>query len=260
MIRNHRVLVLAVLATLVSCCAANAAAGLDTTREIVQANEAAVVTVELVLESEMSYKGESHKEERETSGTAVVIDESGLAVTSLSQIDPTSLEDFYGERDFSINVRVVDAKIKQGDGTETPAQVVLRDRDLDLAFIKPKSAPDKPFQAIDLENSVTPHLLDELVTISRLGSHAGRCVAAELERVQAVIEKPRRLYVVEGALGLGCPAFTHDGKVAGVTVLRCPKKGDATSFNMFSNMMCVVVPTETLQRAAKQAMEIDASN
>ena len=47
-------------------------------------------------------------------------------------------------------------KILLDDGTEVPAEIVLRDKDLDLAFIRPKAKPASPMTSVDLTKSGPP--------------------------------------------------------------------------------------------------------
>ena len=69
-----------------------------------------------------------------------------------------------------------DVKIVLDDGTEVPAEVVLRDKDNDLAFIRPKTKPAAPMAALDLANSGKADILDQVISLTRLGSAAGRAV------------------------------------------------------------------------------------
>ncbi|MHB9036270.1 MAG: serine protease family protein [Armatimonadota bacterium] len=229
-------------------------------RKLAETYKDAVVTAHLVLETKVSYQGGNDKEEHKVTATATIIDPSGLSVTSLSDIDPTQFSS-YMERDesFSMAVDVMDLKLKMSDGTEIPADIVLRDRDLDLAFIKPKTAPEKPLTYVDLSQAGSPQMLDQLVMISRLGQVANRALAAYVDRVQAVVTKPRTFYVVTGASGLGCPAFTADGKVAGVVVVRMDQSQERESSSMqsmgYGDALYVVLPSATVAKAAQQAKE-----
>ena len=228
-------------------------------RKIADANKDAVVTVNLVVETKMSFSGESQKEERKVSAPGTVIDPSGLVVSSLSEIDPTKMfsEFMPDDADSSkFSSEVVDVKIKTEDGTEIPADVVLRDRDLDLAFLRPKKAPETPLKFVDLSQAATPQVADGLVILSRLGQVANRALAVRFDRVQAVVTKPRTFYVVNGDR-LGCPVFALDGKPVGTLVLRT-SKGEGRSRGMFSmsdNVVMVVLPCSTVLKAAQQAKE-----
>ena len=114
-------------------------------------------------------------------------------------------------------------KILLDDGTELPAEIVLRDKDLDLAFIRPKTKPASPMAAVDLSKSAPAQLLDQVITLNRLNSAAGRAYAASVERISAVIQKPRTFYIPDSTMTsttLGSPAFALDGNVVGVFVMR----------------------------------------
>lgn len=227
-------------------------------RKIAEENNEAVVTVQLVVETSMSFGGETEKEENRISVPGTVIDPSGLVVSALSELDPTKVFSTFmeGETDSKFSSNVVDVKIKSADGTEIPADIVLRDRDLDLAFLRPKKAPASPMKFVDLSKSATPQLADELCVLYRLGPAASRSLAVLLQRVQAVVTKPRTFYVINGER-FGCPAFALDGKPVGIVVMRTAP-GDGRSTGMFSSnqdMLMVVLPCSTVLKAAQQAKE-----
>ncbi|MCE5200511.1 MAG: hypothetical protein ABFD54_14100 [Armatimonadota bacterium] len=230
-------------------------------RKIADAHKDAVVTVALVLEGKISYQGNTEKQEHKVTTVATIIDPSGLAVASLSEIDPTASAPMDQMEGFSMTIDVIDAKLKMADGTEIPADIVLRDRDLDLAFIKPKQALAAPAAYVDLTQPSNPQLLDELVTLSRLGPVANRALAAEIDRVEAVITKPRTMYVICGIQGVGAPAFTIDGKAVGVVVNKSNKsdsRDDDSMSSRYSDSIYVVMPCSTIIKAAAQAAEAPA--
>ena len=75
--------------------------------------------------------------------------------------------------------------------------------------------------AIDLSKSAPAQLLDEVITLNRLNSAAGRAYAASVERISAVIQKPRTFYIPDSTMTsttLGSPGLCarregrrHDG-------------------------------------------------
>jgi hypothetical protein len=226
-------------------------------REILKQHQHSVVTVQVVLK--MSYAGAAKSTENRQDLTGTVVDPSGLTVLALSACDPSDMYQRMMSDAASgpkLETEVTDIKILLSDGTELPSEIVLRDKDLDLAFIRPKTKPGSPMTAVDLTQSAPAQLLDQVITLNRLNSAAGRAYAASVERVSAVIQKPRTFYVPDSTMTsttLGSPAFSLEGKVVGVLVMRAiSSKGGATR-SYRDNMASIILPAEDILKAAKQA-------
>lgn len=242
----------------------------DKGRAIFKQYRHSVVTVQIVVKSKFSVSGmggQSNESRQDVTGT--VIDPSGLTVVSLSATDPSQMMQsmFSGMSDedtkFKLDTELSDLKILLEDGTEVPAEVVLRDRDKDLAFIRPKDKLAAPLPALDLTKSGRAEVLDQVIALNRLGNAAGRAYAASVERVSAVVERPRLFYVPETSMTtttLGAPAFTLDGKVLGLFVMRSLKGGGGGGgggmLGMLSmqaqSMTAIIIPAEDILKAAKQ--------
>ena len=226
-------------------------------REIFKQNQQAVVTVQVVLK--FSSAGKSSETRQDLTGT--VVDPSGLTVLALSAADPSEMYQRMMAEQGSQNkleTEVTDLKILLANGTEVPAEIVLRDKDLDLAFIRPKSKPGTPMAAVDLSKSAPAQLLDEVITLNRLNSAAGRAYAASVERISAVIQKPRTFYIPDGSMTsttLGSPAFALDGKLVGLFVMRAVSSKGGGNRNLRDNMTSIILPAEDVLKGAKQAPE-----
>jgi S1-C subfamily serine protease len=162
---------------------------------------------------------------------------------------------------FKFDTELTDVKILLEDGTELPAEVVLRDKDLDLAFIRPKTKPAQPMPAVDLTNAGQADVLDQVITLNRLGKAAGRAYAASVERISAVVQKPRLFYVPESTMTtttLGSPAFLPDGKILGICVVRAVSS-DGGGMGLFSlqpqGLTGIILPAADVLKVAKQAPE-----
>lgn len=231
----------------------------DKGRALYQKNQKAVVTVQLVQKVTYSSGGRSgESQESKQDITGVVVDASGLTVLALSATDPTEMyKRMYGDR-FKAELEVSDVKILLEDGTEISSEIVLRDKDLDLAFIRPKSKVTTPMVAVDFAKAATVQVLDPVVTLNRLGRAAGRAFSASLERISAVVQKPRTFYIPDSNMTgttLGCPAFALDGNVVGLFVMRTI--GGGGSMNNFrpDSTTSIILPAEDILKAAKQAPE-----
>jgi hypothetical protein len=214
------------------------------------------VTVQVVLKASYSSGGRSAEpSESKNDVTGTVIDPSGLTVLALSACDPADLYRRISE-DYKMETEVNDLKILLDDGTEMPAEIVLRDKDLDLAFIRPKTKPSSPMAAVDLSKSGDGGLLEQVVTLNRLNRAAGRGYSASLERISAVIEKPRTFYIPDSNMSstsLGSPAFLLNGNVLGLFVMRAVKSGG--SRNPRESMTTIIIPAADILKGAKQAPE-----
>lgn len=245
----------------------------DAARRIMAKWGNTVVTVEMTIEQRMVMSGrEMHKTESKTEAIATVIEPSGLAVLSLFSTDPSTIYNLFsgggfGGEDmpsFNWESQVRDVKMILSDGTEVPASIVLRDQDLDLAFVRPVEKLGKTIPSVDLSGSVGPQVMDQVVTLACLGKVASRAQSVALSRIQAVVEKPRTFYVLsslgmEG--GLGAPVFTLDGDVVGVLLLRMMKSQRIGIAGMLggmkgSGMLAIVLPAGEIAEVAKQVPEI----
>ena len=242
-------------------------------RDVVRQHADAVVTLKLVIEESMSF-GEF--EEDESVGTleitATIITPDGLIVTSLAQTDPAGMFDSLFESmedddfSFSIETDITDVRVLLSDGKEIPAKIVLRDRDLDLVFLRPEKPLKQPLPFIDLARSATARQFDPLITLRRLGKVANRQCTASFPRVQAVMKRPRLMYVLESEFGsgLGLPAFSTTGDCIGITVLRSLNLPISDSMAIFSdssfNIATIVLPASDILEIAEQAVETADSN
>src|SRR6185369_13954338 len=160
----------------------------DKGRAIFKEHQHSVVTVQLVLKSKFSMPGrgaESNESRQDVTGT--LVDPSGLTVLSLSATDPGQLLQtmLSGGSDedskFKMETELSDVKILLDDGSELASEVVLRDRDLDLAFIRPKTKLATSLSALDLTKSAKAEILDQVIALNRLGNSAGRAYSAIVE-------------------------------------------------------------------------------
>ena len=235
-------------------------------RKILEANKQAVVTVLLVLKQKVTFPGgPSQDSESKAEATGTVISPEGLTVVSLSITDPASLLETMmagtpGGNRFRMETELRDVKILLGDGTEVPAEVILRDKDLDMAFVRPLSKPEVPFAYIDISDPAEPDYLDQVITLNRMGKVAGRAYSASVERIDAIVTKPRTFYIPgkdATQTGLGSPAFTVDGDFIGVFFIRAIKSTGGGRGGSSDNITTVILPAIDITDAAEQAPAFD---
>jgi len=238
-------------------------------RDVIKKWQEAVVNVRVVLKTRMSMGGrEMQSADDSVDAVGTVIDPSGLTVMSLGSLNPGAMMNKIvgasmggSDNRVEISSEPTDLKIRLPDGREMPAKIVLRDEDLDLAFIRPTAKPAAPLVAINLAESAKPALLEEMVVLSRLGRVGGWASSAALADISAVIERPRTFYVLGGApSAMGTPAFSTGGKLVGLLTLRQVDPGRSSMFSMMGGaeamgLLPVILPAADVLEIAKQATE-----
>ncbi|MEO6213489.1 MAG: trypsin-like peptidase domain-containing protein, partial [Vicinamibacterales bacterium] len=235
-------------------------------REVGRKWQDAVVSVRVSLKVRMSMGGREVQSMDDTlESVATVIDSSGLTVMSLSSLDPGGMMSRLmgaagGDQKMTISSEPSDVRMRLSDGRELPATIVLRDQDLDLAFIRPTAKPAAPLIAVNLADAGRPAILDDVVVLSRLGRVGGWTPAAVLYSVGAIIEKPRTLFVLNGQASTGTPAFLASGKIVGLLTIRQIDPGRLSMFGMMggsegAGVIAVILPAADVLEIAKQATE-----
>jgi len=228
-------------------------------RKIFDEKKDAVVWVSVVAKVSFSAEGAKdlpvnlpdREDKFEALGT--IIDRSGLVVAALNQLDPS--RNISG-REFRVGGNTVkieaaatlkEVKVTLADGLEIPAELVMRDSDLDLAFIRiktsSKEAQGVTFTALDLKASGPAQLGEEVVTLSRMDETLYRAPTLIRAQVTTLTRKPREFVRVLGATQ-GCPAFLMDGRILGIAVSRSLRN---------KSTQTVIVPAGDVMEIADQA-------
>jgi S1-C subfamily serine protease len=234
-------------------------------RDVAARRSDAVITVMGTLKATMSRGGRDQPApDQAVQASATVLDPDGLTVVSLSAIDPGALlakNPAFAAAKVSIETELTDVKLRLADATEVPAKIVLRDSDLDLLFVRPTDAPSKPMPCVD-SASPTFNAVDPVIAVQRLQELAGWRTATALGNVEAVVDKPRRFYLVALMTtfnGLGASIFDVKGQFAGVVTLRPSTDSRHNALNGMQGgmlqalgMVPVVLPAADIREVAKQ--------
>jgi hypothetical protein len=209
--------------------------------------------------------------EENIQANGTMLDARGLVVMSLSNLEPGKMMNGIMQQaagmpgmEMSMKTDTSNLRIRLADGKEVPARVVLRDEDLDLAFLRPVDPLPAPVAFIE-GPGVKPAQLDSLVTLQRLGEMAGWKVSASFGYVMVVVDKPRTAYM--GGTIPGAPVFDGNGQFVGVSVMlirNAPGSGGGSMFGGMTGglggldqlgLMPVVLPADEIREVAKQAPE-----
>lgn len=249
----------ALLAGAVGASAADSALK-STARDMLARHGDAIVSVTIVSTQRMVMMGrEMHKEEQKSEVPGTIVDPSGLTVVSNFMSNPVGsmFRVLANQSNLKIESEVSAVNLVLADGTEVPARFVLRDSDLDLAFLKPVDKPAKPFPYVPMTPAAAPPaLLDDCILVGRLGHAADRQSTVSLGEVQAIVHKPRTFYVpggIGGFFGIGCPVFNAKGEAIGLNVMRVSLGGGMNLSAIAGGIQDVILPAADVASAAKEA-------
>src|SRR6476646_2321917 len=227
--RLARFLVLATLVVGVPPAAAQTVDERATAREVVKKRGDAVIMVLATIKLRINIGGREQSTDQATQANATILDSTGLTVLSLSSLQPDDVMSRSLSQRVAAGTKVdvtsepSDIRMHLADGRELAAKLVLRDEDLDLAFIRPPEPPTAPLTFVDAAVA-TPAILEPVMLLQRTSEATGWLAAASLGSIQLVIDKPRTYYQVAmatvGGTGLGSPVFDLAGHFVGVIVLR----------------------------------------
>lgn len=234
----------ALTASLSAATEAEAIAG----REIVKKNADMIVSVELVVNSGAGGRGGRGSSEQKLEVNGTVIAPNGLTVTSLVAIDPR-VGRGRGNSDNS-DTEFKEVKLRLADNTEIPAMVVLKDAELDVAFIAPivGTGPAKTYPYLNLEDAGKAEVLGTYFDMTRLPKNMQRTPVIQVVSVLGLIEKPRRVILTTDQT-IGCPVFDIKGKPLGIALYYISNN---------AAIQYVVVPAEDIVEMAKQAANVKA--
>ena len=237
-------------------------------------NQKAIVTIKLIIKTKTAILGQSQDKDSKVEAIGTVIDPDGLTVTDVSLIDSSSILNslgLLGGAGIKVDTQIKEAAIILEDGAEIPADVVLKDTELGLAFIRPR-ATSRKFDFIELKKrSDQPQPLDSIFAMGRLDKFNNRAVTLSLDTILAVVKGPRTFFVSEKETSSirGCMAYFADGDPLGMYVLKpkpIPSSGAADDNLSLADalggekdsLMFAILPVNDIIDAAQQAKKAKA--
>lgn len=201
----------------------------------------------------------------EVNATGTVISADGLIICSNSQIGgnpmggasitPTEIEILFGE-----------------ETTGLKAEVVGRDTELDLAWLKITDELPKPLSFLDYKQSDTVGVGGEIYAIRLMDEYFGRAPFVKSFTISATLKKPRKLIApsvvwIADSESVGLPVFAADGKVVGMFIVQLPDNAARQNMRRPGDIIFVLpakkvaVQTELAleQYAARKAEEAEAA-
>lgn len=245
----------------------------DAARTVADAARKSVITVRVVIKLKISAQGQSQDQEQKLESVGTVIDPSGLTVVSASAVDSSStiaslLKRFGQQVDISSEVK--ETTLLLDDGTEVESDIVLKDADIDIAFVRPRDAKLK-LDAVDLKApKAASRPLDQVFAIGRLGKVANRATTLTLGEIRAYVKGPQPFYVADDTISAnaGSLAYAADGSVLGLFVSKHAVEADESAgmLGMLSMMgrradpstLAIIRPTQAIIDLVPQAKRAEA--
>jgi hypothetical protein len=213
------------------------------TMAIVEKNKDALVILEFVLKIQVTQRGQQGAPtDRKVKLTATTIGEDGLTICSNSAASPQA-NAALRQRGLKISSSILSVKIILNDGSDVEAEVVFKDVDLDLMFIRPKEKGRK-FAHVKLNAEAQPKMLDKVIMVARMDMSTNRAPLVTVGAVRGIIEGPPKYFVVAPS-SPALPAFDVDGNCFGLFLRRKNASGQAGG-NAF------VLPAEEIADALDQ--------
>jgi len=220
----------------------------------------ALVTVKLTLKQRFIADGrERNTSESQLEIAGTLLTAAGLTVVSDVASNPAAMAVSAPGSNTRLDTETSSVRIALPGGREVPARFVLRDGDLDLAFLVPQE-PVADLPHVALAAAPVPKEMDPLVFLFPLSRSLNRQIAVAVDDVRGVIEKPRTFLVSDPFVGLqslGCPAFDAEGRALGIVVMRrSPIRAQPSGGfrDMFEFMNPVVLTSPDVLGVAEQAL------
>ena len=226
-----------------------------------------VVTVKFILSVSMGGGMAGMDQESETEMTCVMATADGLVLCSNNQLTgfTAMLNQFTGGSGVSISAKPKELKVILGSTEKTfDAEIVTKDSDLDLVWIKIKNTENIKFKYIDFNTAKVAEVGDKLLIMRRLGNYFGREITINENRVGGITSKPRTLYIpaFTSMPGGGLPVFSSSGDIIGLMITQLPESdGSQPSLmgmmvgNLQDGMSGLILPAAEVIRATKRAMK-----
>ena len=230
-----------------------AASDAEAGRALVKRYADAIVGVELVVtvKFKMGDREAPPREQRiEVNGT--IISAGGLTVTSLAQVDPQVQFDSIragqsgGRGPELVGTDFKEVKLRLADGSEVPAKFVLKDADLDLAFMMPDESVEgtkRTFPFVKLADATEGAVLGSYFYVARAPKILQRVPLIRATEITGIVEKPRRFYLMTDQ-SLGSPVFDPQGQLLGITVQHLAS----------GRQIAIVLPAGDVAEMAKQVV------
>jgi len=215
---------LAVLLLLAPVVATAEEEGQTPAARLIAAHAESIVSIQMTMSTRMTMMGDSGDQESTSEVRGVLLDASGLVLTSSSHFEGGMMgmvARMMGQ-DVDIDATPTDMKVLFGaEEEEYPARLVAKDSDLGLAFVQIIDLKDRAVKPLDLGSAATPVVGSNLLGITRMARSFDCAPQVSRCYVTATVERPRSMVAIAGDFGsVGMPVFTSRGAIVGVLTMQ----------------------------------------
>lgn len=226
----------------------------DQGRNLAEKYQGSLVHIQGTLSATMNVPGQPvRKEDVPFVVQGTILNDSGLIVCSYNSMNTVYLNPIQAVRDQTgapVNItrtgQITEVRIRYFDGEEVQARIVLKDPDMDLAFILPVKKV-KPQVYLDTSVKGTVALFDQVIGLSN-GPGSKYRPYLVINRINGVFDEPYTQYLA--SVSPGTPIFSVDGKVVGIGFLRTDRAGIAAG--QFPPARPIIIPIDDLMGVASQ--------
>ena len=255
-----RTLSLLAAALLVLPASAQAEEGASVHQTLIDAKSPSIVHVKMVISISGTQGGRSVNQDVNSTATGIVVDPSGLIMTSTdaltpprpAQVPPGMWRRIITSSTLKLaptNIRIV----FPGDETEYPAILGAKDTKLGLAFLLMKDLKDRDLKPVDLAAEVKPAVGMELYGVTRLGQGFDHAPACDKATIIGKLTKPRKVWLLSGAGNFVAePLYDASGVAAGIVI---NQEGATSNTRMRTCLLPLGVARSTIKRSLKVAQD-----
>jgi S1-C subfamily serine protease len=214
--------------------------------KLVEMHGQALVTVKFIPQRPDGQKGS----EVETPG--IMISADGLVLCANSRIGGNPMG--------GPGITPTDIEIVFGEATDgLAAEVVGRDTELDLAWVKITADLPEPPAFIDLNKSTRPAIGDHVYALRLMDRFYGRIPFVKPYQISALPTKPRDLIAptvvwMTDSDYVGTPTFTADGELVGMLIVQLPDPAALQGGQRPSDLI-FILPAKRIATQTELALE-----
>lgn len=224
-------------------------------RELIETYQNVLVHVEGVATITATVTGQgANKQDVPFVVQGTVLTGDGLILASYNSMDGTYINSSLkmmqatGMIEVEQSGTISNLKVRYPDGKELPAKMILKDRDMDLAFIVPvKKVSDQ--KHLDTSKPGKAQIFDQVISLSRGLSVDKYIPLLSTSRIMGIMERPYIQYLA--SVSAGTPVFSADGKIVGFGVIRTDVNSKMNGGQMVQPRVAIL-PVEEVMDLVKQ--------